>query len=92
MKKIMILPLLLCFFWGLWHAGLSQNSATGTPVPSRQLHKNILLVPLDGRPPCKQFVIDSGAIAGFNVTTPPGELQDYYSAPGDTAGMRKWLQ
>ena len=92
MKKIMILPLLLCFFWGLWHAGLSQNNATGTPVPSRQLHKNILLVPLDGRPPCKQFVIDSGAIAGFNVTTPPSELQDYYSAPGDTAGMRKWLQ
>ena len=92
MKKIMILPLLLCFFWGLWHAGLSQNSATGTPVPSRQLHKNILLVPLDGRPPCKQFVIDSGAIGGFNVMTPPSELQDYYSAPGDTAGMRKWLQ
>ena len=92
MKKIMILPLLLCFFWGLWHAGLSPNAATGTPVPGRQLNKNILLVPLDGRPPCKQFVIDSGAIAGFNVTTPPGELQDYYSAPGDTAGMRKWLQ
>lgn len=92
MKKIMILPLLLCLFWGLWHAGLSQNSTTGTLVPSRQLNKNILLIPLDGRPPCKQFVIDSGAIAGFNVTTPPGELQDYYSAPGDTAGMRKWLQ
>jgi hypothetical protein len=91
-KKIMTLLLLLCFFCGLWHAGLSQNSAPSTPVPSRQLHKNILLVPLDGRPPCKQFVIDSGAIAGFNVTTPPGELQDYYSAPGDTAGMRKWLQ
>ena len=92
MKKIMILPLLLCLFWGLWHAGLSPNAATGTPVPSRQLNKNILLVPLDGRPPCRQFVIDSGAIAGFNVTTPPSELQDYYSAPGDTAGMRKWLQ
>ena len=92
MKKIMILPLLLCLFWGLWHAGLSQNTTAGTPVPSRQLHKNILLVPLDGRPPCKQFVIDSGAIAGFNVTTPPSELQDYYSAPGNTAGMRKWLQ
>lgn len=92
MKKIMILPLLLCLFCGLWHAGLSQNAAIGTPVPSRQLNKNILLVPLDGRPPCKQFVIDSGALAGFNVTTPPSELQDYYSAPGDTAGMRKWLQ
>ena len=92
MKKIMILPLLLCLFWGLWHAGLSQNTTAGTPVPSHQLHKNILLVPLDGRPPCKQFVIDSGAIAGFNVTTPPSELQDYYSAPGNTAGMRKWLQ
>jgi len=90
-KKIMTLLLLLCFFCGLWHAGLSQNTADGTPVPNRQLTKNILLVPLDGRPPCKQFVIDSGAIAGFNVTTPPTELQDYYSAPGNTSGMRKWL-
>ena len=35
--------------------------------------------------------MDAGTIAGYNVITPPSELQDYYSAPGDTAGMRQWL-
>ena len=30
-------------------------------------------------------------IGGTEVVTPPHELQDYYSQPGDTKGMRRWL-
>ncbi|SFA85865.1 DUF4127 family protein [Selenomonas ruminantium] len=91
--KSLIRPLLiLLFFMGLWHlshpfAAPSAAETVSASVPD----KNIILVPLDGRPPCKQFVVDGGAIAGFHVLTPPTELQDYYSAPGDTAGMRHWL-
>lgn len=54
--------------------------------------KKIVLVPLDGRPPCRQFVIDAGHIGAFDVNVPPSALQDYYSMPGDTAGMRTWLK
>ena len=91
MKKILTIPLLLALFLLLWHGATVPVPQASAPVPPRELNKNILLVPLDGRPPCKQFVIDAGAIAGFAVTTPPGNLQDYYSAPGNTAGMQKWL-
>lgn len=91
MKRKFILPgLLLGFFFILWHLSLPASPA-GSPVVPAAPNNEIILVPLDGRPPCKQFVIDSGAIAGFQVTTPPTELQDYYSAPGDTTGMRTWL-
>ncbi len=52
----------------------------------------VVLIPLDGRPPCRQFVVDLGKIAGLEVVVPPSELQDYYSQPGDTRGMQAWLR
>ena len=60
--------------------------------PAEYPEKRIVLVPLDGRPPCRQFVIDAGHIGAFDVSVPPSALQDYYSMPGDTAGMRNWLK
>jgi len=75
---------------GLWHLGRFSPTATNVS-PIRQETAKILLVPLDGRPPCRQFVIDAGHIAGLSVTPPPAELQDYYSQPGDTEGMKQWL-
>ena len=64
----------------------------GHPVqPQFSPTKKILLVPLDGRPPCRQFVMDAGRIASYEVIPPPSEIQDYYSLPGNTQGMREWL-
>lgn len=64
-----------------------------SPIPMAECQeKRIVLVPLDGRPPCRQFVIDAGHIGAFDVNVPPSTLQDYYSMPGDTAGMRNWLK
>lgn len=64
-----------------------------SPIPLAEYpEKKIVLVPLDGRPPCRQFVIDAGHIGAFDVNVPPSALQDYYSMPGDTAGMRTWLK
>jgi len=92
MKYKYILPaLLLSFFLIIWHLSLPAVSHTPSPVAFTPPDKSIILIPLDGRPPCKQFVIDAGLIAGFQITTPPTELQDYYSAPGDTKAMRQWL-
>ena len=51
----------------------------------------VLLLPLDSRPPCQKFVIDAGKIAGIEVITPPAEILDYYTAPGNRPALRSWL-
>ena len=53
--------------------------------------RRILLVPLDSRPPCREFVVNGGKIVGWNVITPPMEYMDYYSMAGDTRALRDWL-
>ncbi|EJO23642.1 PF13552 family protein [Selenomonas sp. FOBRC6] len=53
--------------------------------------RRILLVPLDSRPPCQEFVVSGGRIVGWNVITPPTEYMDYYSMAGDTHALRDWL-
>ena len=52
---------------------------------------NVLLVPLDSRPACSDFVIDAGRIAGIDVTIPPGKLLDYFTIAGEVEDVRKWL-
>lgn len=94
MKKVIRYSILLLLIilpaaaWQLMHDDIPQQPFE----PERPLTAGILLVPLDGRPPCRQFVIDAGRIAGLNVLTPPSELQDYYSQPGDTHGMQEWVR
>ena len=51
----------------------------------------ILLVPLDSRPPCGEFVVSGGKIIGREVLMPPTECMDYYTQPGSTGSMRQWL-
>ena len=84
---VLLTILLLLGLWQLIHPFYpAQNWSF-----KRQTQTRILLVPLDGRPPCKQFVIDAGLIAGIEIIIPPSNLQDYYSQAGDTNGMRQWL-
>ena len=53
--------------------------------------RRILLVPLDSRPPCREFVVSGGRIVGWEVRTPPTEYMDYYSMAGDTRALSSWL-
>lgn len=90
-RALLILVLVLLLALGLWNLRALRHPA-GTPVsPQETTAHHVILVPLDGRPPCRQFVIDAGRIGGTEVVTPPHELQDYYSQPGDTKAMRRWL-
>lgn len=87
----MILVLVPLLALGLWNLRALHHPA-GTPIsPQETTEHHVVLVPLDGRPPCRQLVIDAGRISSTEVVTPPHELQDYYSQPGDTKGMRRWL-
>ena len=90
-RALLILMLVPLLALGLWNLRALRHPA-GTPVsPQETTAHHVILVPLDGRPPCRQFVIDAGRISGTEVVTPPHEIQDYYSQPGDTKAMRQWL-
>lgn len=92
-KTLLFLLLLLSALLLYWHIGLHPAMpSAAAPAPAQEkTGTKILLVPLDSRPPCKDFVIDAGRIGGIEVVTPPTELLDYYSAPGNTEGERQWL-
>ena len=51
----------------------------------------IILIPLDSRPPCKNFVVDAGRIANLEIITPNNQNLDYYTIPGETGQLRKWI-
>ena len=67
---------------GIWRT--LSPAAESAPPP-------ILLVPLDARPPCRDFVINGGSIINRSIITPPTEYMDYYTQPGDTRALRQWL-
>ena len=89
---ILIAMLITLAGFALWH--LHHIAPLGQPLALSQVSPKgrITLLPLDGRPPCRQFVINGGKIAGIEISVPPSELQDYYSLPGNTQGMREWLR
>lgn len=63
---------------------LTPAAATGDARP-------ILLVPLDSRPPCTDFVVRGGKIIGREILLPPTESLDYYTQPGNVRAVHAWL-
>ena len=84
---VLIVGGLLAYFHQYLHPW-TPAAPYSPPIVSETGAGKIVLVPLDGRPPCRQFVIEAGKIRGYTVITPPSELQDYYSQPGDTQSDR----
>ena len=95
-KKRLFITLFLIISTLIFQYILHPHPKTGnqqTPLTSaaKQEAPPILLIPLDSRPPCKDFVINGGKIIGRKIHTPPTEYMDYYTQPGDTAAIRTWL-
>ncbi|MEX5286020.1 DUF4127 family protein [Selenomonas sputigena] len=93
MKKPLLCLLLLIFSaLAAWNF-LVHPFYGGTPFAALpEKSGRLLLVPLDGRPPCRQFVLDAADIKGIEVSAMPYEFQDYYTAPGDTKALQAWLK
>ena len=52
----------------------------------------ILVVPLDSRPPCTDYLVSLARMAGYQIILPPRELMDSYQKPANVVHMRKWLR
>ncbi len=61
------------------------------PTPIQYQHK-ILLIPLDSRPPCTNFVIDLAKIVNIEIIIPPDEILDNYKTPANQILVRQWLK
>lgn len=74
---------------------LSTNNLYVVTENANQLlpayNRTILLVPLDSRPPCTQFIQQLAAIVGINVKMPPATMLDDYLQPADKLAVREWL-
>ncbi|SEJ07568.1 Protein of unknown function [Propionispira arboris] len=70
----------------------TQRFQAAAPVETKQIYTHtVILLPLDSRPPCRQFVVDAGKIANIKVIVPPPNILDYYTQSGDTKALRLWL-
>ena len=63
---------------------------TTVPTPSSTLPARILLLPLDSRPPCTDFVVELAQLAGMQVILPPPELLDHYRRPASPEKLAAW--
>ena len=62
-----------------------------TFTPKISFAKNILLIPLDSRPPCTDFVEDLASISNYKLILPPKKFLDYFTLPGEIDNLRRWL-
>lgn len=52
----------------------------------------VLLIPLDDRPPCLQFVVMQGRIADAEVVAPPRDLLGRFTEPGQPERIAAWVR
>lgn len=88
-KLCWILVLFLCsailfshFFKGPWREFTPRQAYACT----------VLLLPLDSRPACTDFVTDLAAIANIKIISPPKELLGRYKTPADAKVLRAWFK
>ena len=88
---LMLSLLLFHFVFHPTPVGEWRTLSAATEMEHDTGKRPILLIPLDSRPPCREFVINGGKIIGREIVTPPTEYMDYYSKAGETTEMRRWL-
>ena len=72
-------------------ASFKAHESTEYIQANTEFSSNVILIPLDSRPACGDFVVDAGKIAGIKIMTPPSKLLDYLTIPGEVENIRKWL-
>jgi len=73
----------------LYHT-FSQKGAVFSPSPLPP-NGSWAFVPLDNRPPCRDFTIQLAALGGIRLEAPPDAMMDWYEEPAKTDQIRSWL-
>lgn len=75
---------------GVLYHTLAPRGAVFSPgeVPAAE---NWALLPLDNRPPCRDFTEELGALGGIRFTAPPNEIMDWYDEPAKVPALKTWL-
>lgn len=69
----------------------SRSPIQSISLPPVSTKHRVLLIPLDSRPPCTQFVKQLGQLAETEIILPPAQLLDNYNRPANQAELRQWL-
>lgn len=89
MKKYLWLFLAaLCSYIFYFFSLPPSTPYTPPPLP---VQEQLLLVPLDSRPPCTLIAHDLGRLASIDVILPPKELLDNYRTPANREKLSSWL-
>lgn len=89
MKKYLWLFLTaLCSYIFYFFSLPPSTPYTPPPLP---VQEQLLLVPLDSRPPCTLIAQDLGRLASIDVILPPKELLDNYRTPANREKLSTWL-
>lgn len=89
MKKYLWLFLTaLCSYIFYFFSLPPSTPYTPPPLP---VQEQLLLVPLDSRPPCTLIAQDLGRLASIDVILPPKELLDNYRTPANREKLSSWL-
>ena len=89
MRKILLFVLLM--FVAATHFKVDKSREMEYHSDNIGFSSKVILIPLDSRPACSDFLIDAGRIAGIEVIMPPSKLLDYFTIPGEADNIRKWL-
>ena len=54
--------------------------------------EKILFIPIDNRPVCLGYTVDTLKAAGWDIETPPDEYVASYNRVGDPDKLFKWLE
>lgn len=88
MKKLFIILSIISigiFYHTLTHRG---SVFSFTPLASNSA---LTVVPLDSRPPCRDFTAQLGQLAGYDIKLPPNEIMDNKETPAQTKALQGWL-
>ena len=60
-------------------------------LPPISGEQTIVVLPLDGRPPCTKFVSDLGLLSSVKIILPPNDLLGNYTEPAQRSQLMNWL-